>query len=283
MAFLELVWDVFYEDCLILFPILFLTFFFIEYLEHRAGKRFLARVERAEATGPLWGALIGCVPQCGFSVSCAHLYNGGIVTAGTLVAVFLSTSDEALPVLLSHRNALPVIWKLLLFKVLLAIVVGYAVDLLWKREKQHQSFAEKNIEHECHIQESSMGELVRESLKRTVEVWLALFVISLVLTFLMDKLPKESIQRFLLNGFFQPFLAALFGFIPNCAVSVVLVELYLSDLISFGSVVAGLSSAAGLGILALLRGKRGIKTYSAILLVCYGAAALIGTLIQLFE
>ncbi|MBQ3160095.1 MAG: hypothetical protein IJC00_06485, partial [Clostridia bacterium] len=104
-----------------------------------------------------------------------------------------------------------------------------------------------------------------------------------VLTFLMDKLPKESIQRFLLNGFFQPFLAALFGFIPNCAVSVVLVELYLSDLISFGSVVAGLSSAAGLGILALLRGKRGIKTYAAILLVCYGAAALIGTLIQLFE
>ncbi|MBR3136541.1 MAG: arsenic efflux protein [Clostridia bacterium] len=283
MAFLELVWDVFYEDCLILFPILFLTFFFIEYLEHRAGKRFLARVERAEATGPLWGALIGCVPQCGFSVSCAHLYNGGIVTAGTLVAVFLSTSDEALPVLLSHRNALPIIWKLLLFKVLLAIVVGYAVDLLWKREKQHQSFAKKNIEHECHIQESSMGELVRESLKRTVEVWLALFVISLVLTFLMDKLPKESIQKFLLNGFFQPFLAALFGFIPNCAVSVVLVELYLSDLISFGSVVAGLSSAAGLGILALLRGKRGIKTYAAILLVCYGAAALIGTLIQLFE
>ena len=283
MAFLELVWDVFYEDCLILFPILFLTFFFIEYLEHRAGKRFLARVERAEATGPLWGALIGCVPQCGFSVSCAHLYNGGIVTAGTLVAVFLSTSDEALPVLLSHRNALPVIWKLLLFKVLLAIVVGYAVDLLWKREKQHQSFAEKNIEHECHIQESSMGELVRESLKRTVEVWLALFVISLVLTFLMDKLPKESIQRFLLNGFFQPFLAALFGFIPNCAVSVVLVELYLSGLISFGAVVAGLSSAAGLGIIALLRGKRGVKTYAAILAACYVAAALAGTLIQLLE
>ena len=157
MAFLELVWDVFYEDCLILFPILFLTFFFIEYLEHRAGEKFLRRVERAEKTGPLWGALIGCVPQCGFSVSCAHLFNGGIVTAGTLVAVFLSTSDEALPVLLSHRSALPVIWKLLLVKVILAVVAGYTLDFIWKREQQHQSFAKKNIEHECHIKESSIS------------------------------------------------------------------------------------------------------------------------------
>ncbi len=283
MAFLELVWDVFYEDCLILFPILFLTFFFIEYLEHRAGQTFLDRVERAQKTGPLWGALIGLVPQCGFSVSCAHLFNGGIVTAGTLIAVFLSTSDEALPVLLSHRSAFPVIWKLLLVKVLLAIVAGYVADFVWTREKQHQSFAKKNIEHECHIQESSMGELLRESFKRTLEVWAALFVVSIVLTFVMEHVPKESIQRFLLQGAFQPFLAALFGFIPNCAVSVVLVELYLSDLISFGAVVAGLSSAAGLGILALLRGKRGVKTYSAILAVCYVAASLAGLLIQLFE
>ena len=262
MAFLELVWDVFYEDCLILFPILFLTFFFIEYLEHRAGEKFLRRVEKTEKTGPLWGALIGCVPQCGFSVSCAHLFNGGIVTAGTLIAVFLSTSDEALPVLLSHRSALPVIWK---------------------PEQQRESFAKKNIEHECHIKESSIGELVWESFKRTLEVWAALFVVSIVLTFVMERVPKESIQRFLLSGFFQPFLAALFGFIPNCAVSVVLVELYLSDLISFGAVVAGLSSAAGLGILALLRGKRGVKTYTAILAVCYLAASLAGTLIQLLE
>ncbi|MBO7510925.1 MAG: arsenic efflux protein [Bacteroidales bacterium] len=209
MAFLELVWDVFYEDCLILFPILFLTFFFIEYLEHRAGEKFLRRVERAEKTGPLWGALIGCVPQCGFSVSCAHLFNGGIVTAGTLVAVFLSTSDEALPVLLSHRSALPVIWKLLLVKVILAVVAGYTLDFIWKREQQHQSFAKKNIEHECHIKESSIGELLRESLKRTIEVWIALFIVSIVLTFVMENVPKESVQKFLLTGAFQPFLDAL--------------------------------------------------------------------------
>ena len=283
MAFWELVWDVFYEDCLILFPILFLTFFFIEYLEHRAGERFLRRVERAEKTGPLWGAFIGCVPQCGFSVSCAHLFNGGIVTAGTLIAVFLSTSDEALPVLLSHRSALPVIWKLLLVKVVLAVAAGYLVDYLWKREKQHQSFAKKNIEHACHIKESSTGELLWEAFKRTLEVWIALFIVSIVLTFVMENVPKESIQRFLLSGPAQPFLAARFGFIPNCAGSVVLVELYLSDLISFGAVVAGLSSAAGLGIIALLRGKRGIKTYAAILGACYIAASLAGLILQLFE
>lgn len=283
MAFLELIWDVFFEDCLILFPILFLTFFFIEYLEHRAKETFLARVERAEKTGPLWGALIGCVPQCGFSVSCAHLFNGGIVTAGTLVAVFLSTSDEALPVLLSRGSSLPLILKLLLVKVVLAIAAGYAVDFVWQREKQHQSFAKKNIEHECHIRKSSIGELLWEAFKRTLGVWTALFVVSIVLTFVMNNVPKETIQRFLLNGAFQPFLAALLGFIPNCAVSVVLVELYLSDLISFGAVVAGLSSAAGLGILALLRGRRGAKTYTVILGACYLAASLAGLLIQLVE
>ena len=128
-----------------------------------------------------------------------------------------------------------------------------------------------------------MSELLWESFKRTLGVWTALFVVSIVLTFSMEKVPKETIQRFLLHGAFQPFLAALFGFIPNCAVSVVLVELYLSDLISFGAVVAGLSSAAGLGILALLRGKRGVKTYTAILGSCYLAATLAGTLIQLLE
>ena len=223
------------------------------------------------------------MPQCGFSVSCAHLFNGGIVTAGTLIAVFLSTSDEALPVLLSHRSALPVIWKLLLVKVVLAVAAGYLVDYLWKREKQHQSFAKKNIEHACHIKESSTGELLWEAFKRTLEVWIALFIVSIVLTFVMENVPKESIQRFLLSGPAQPFLAALFGFIPNCAVSVVLVELYLSDLISFGAVVAGLSSAAGLGIIALLRGKRGIKTYAAILGTCYIAASLAGLILQLFE
>ena len=283
MSFGKLVWDVFYEDCLILFPILFLTFFFIEYLEHRAGEQFLARVEQAEKTGPLWGALIGCVPQCGFSVSCSHLFNGGIVTAGTLIAVFLSTSDEALPVLLSHRSALPVIWKLLLIKLVIAVIVGYAVDLIWSRDQQHLSFAEKNIEHECHIKKSSTGELIWASFTRTVQVWAVLFIVSILLTFIMDRVPKESVQHFLLPGYFQPLLAALFGFIPNCAASVVLVELYLSDLISFGSVVAGLSSAAGLGIIVLLRGKRGIKTYAAVLTVCYLSAALSGVIIQLFE
>ena len=128
-----------------------------------------------------------------------------------------------------------------------------------------------------------MGELLRESFKRTLEVWTALFIVSILLTFVMEHVPKESIQRFLLTGAFQPFLAALFGFIPNCAVSVVLVELYLSDLISFGAVVAGLSSAAGLGIIALLRGRRGVKTYAAILGACYVAASLAGSIIQLLE
>lgn len=282
MTFWELVWEVFTEDCLILLPILFLTFFLIEYLEHRAGKKFLAVVERSEKTGPLWGALVGCIPQCGFGVSCAHLYNGGIVTAGTLVAVFLATSDEAIPILLSRPGSWGVIWKLLLIKVVVAVATGYLLDLVWKRSKQKESFKEKHIEHVCHAESTTLKGLLWESLKRTLTVWALLFVVSVALSLLMENIPKESIESFLLAGFFQPFLAALFGFIPNCAASVVLIELYLAGLISFGSAVAGLCSAAGLGILALFRGKRGIKQYLIILGVVYGASVLAGSLLQLF-
>lgn len=281
MHFWDTVWDVFAEDCLLLLPILFLTFFLIEYVEHRAGEKFVSTLRRSRRTGPLWGALLGCVPQCSFSVSCAHLYNEGIVTAGTLVAVFLSTSDEAIPVLLSQSNAWRLILVLLLCKVFVACATGFALDFFYKQDRQQADFEKLHVEHSCHAKKTDVKELLWESFKHTLEVWCVLFLVTLGLTFLMNLVPRESLQRFLLGGFFQPFLAGLLGLIPNCAVSVVLVELYLSELISFGSMVAGLCTSAGLGLLVLFKGKRGLKNWFLILGVTYLAAVVAGSLLQL--
>lgn len=281
MLFLETMWEVLTEDCLLLLPILFLTFFFIEYLEHRAGDKLVKVVERSHRSGPLFGALLGCIPQCSFSVSCSHLYNEGIVTAGTLVAVFLSTSDEALPVLLSTPNAWGLIGKMLVIKVLVALIAGFSLDLIYKYSRQQADFVKLQSKHDCHVQKTDIKELILDTLKHTLLVWGILYIITLAMTLLMGLISKENIQAFLLPGFFQPFLAGLFGLIPNCAVSVVLVELHLNGLISFGSMMAGLCSAAGMGILVLFKGKRGSKNALLILGVCYAASVLTGLILQL--
>lgn len=280
-AFLEIVLEAFFEDCLLLFPILFITFFVIEYLEHLAGDKLVNTIQRSKKTGPLWGALIGCVPQCSFSVSCAHLYNAGIVTAGTLAAVFLSTSDEAIPVLLSHPGSLLLILKLLGIKILIGLAAGFLLDFLYKRDRQRADFMNRHIEHECDAEDYSVKALLKECLKRTVSVWLVLCAVTIVLSFLLEFVSEGSIRAFLLQGALQPVLAGLFGFVPNCAVSVVLIELYLKQLISFGSLVAGLCSSAGLGIFILFKGKRGFRHYLKLLGYVYVVSVLAGELLQL--
>lgn len=279
--FWETVLEAFTEDCLLLFPILFITFFLIEYFEHLAGDKLVGIVQRSKKTGPFWGALIGCVPQCSFSVSCSHLYNAGFATAGTLAAVFLSTSDEAIPVLLSNPGTLGLVGKLLGAKIIIAVSAGFLLDYLYKKDKQDADYDRRHIEHECKAEDYSVGTLLSESFKRTVGVWLILFAVTVALSLFLSTVSEESIRAFLLPGFWQPLLAALFGLIPNCAVSVVLVELYLKSLISFGSLIAGLCSSAGLGIFILFKGKRGLKNYLLIIAYVYAAAVLSGELLQL--
>ena len=280
-AFLDTVLDAFFEDCLLLFPILFATFFLIEYIEHLAGDKLVVSIQRSQKTGPLWGALIGCVPQCSFSVSCSHLYNAGIVTAGTLVAVFLSTSDEAIPVLLSHPGSVLLVIKLLAVKILIGVSAGFLLDRLYKYERQQSDFESRHIVHECDAEDFSLKTLLKECLHRTISVWLILFAVTAVLSYLLTFVSEDTIRNFLLPGFWQPILAALFGLIPNCAVSVVLIELHLKELISFGSLVAGLCSSAGLGIFILFKGKRGVKHYLVIITYVYIVSLLTGEVLQL--
>lgn len=269
-------------DCAKLVPFLLITVLAMEYIEHRAADQFTAAIQRAGRFGAPVGALLGIVPQCGFSAACAHLFNGGLVSAGTLAAVFLSTSDEALPILLSHPDKLSAVWKLVVVKLAVAVIAGFALDLLWPVSKQRSDFAKTEQPHACDCDEGSrFVDILWAAVKRTLSILLFLFLVTLALNLLIAAIGEERLSALLLPGPFQPLLAAVIGLIPNCAASVMLTQLYLSGVITFGSAIAGLCSASGIGLLVLLRGNRGRKAYAIVLASVFIASVLAGSLLQL--
>ncbi len=269
-------------DALKILPFLFVAFCIIELLEHHTGEKLNRFFARAGKGGPLLGALLGCVPQCGFSVLCANLYAGGVVTLGTLIAVFLSTSDEAVLLLAANPSAAPDIFKLLLMKVLIAVAAGCLVDLFTrKKQKDGGDLHLKDLcEHEhcgCH----EHGGVLRPALLHTGKIFGFLLLFTLLLNFAVALLGHERLETLLLtDSIFQPLLAALFGFIPNCAASVLLTQLYLEGALQFGAVVSGLCTGAGAGLLVLFRENRNPKDNLKILGILYVAAVVPGVILQ---
>ena len=281
MDFLELILDALL-DTLKLAPFLLLTILLMEWIEHRAADRFTTALQKAGRFGAPAGALLGLFPQCGFSAACAHLFNGGLVSAGTLVAVFLSTSDEALPILISSPDGRSAVWRLVLTKVAVALIAGIIVDLIWPLRRQNAAYALTEEPHACECERNApFREILWAAVQRTLSILLFVFLFTLALNVLIAFIGEERFAALLLPGPFQPLLAAVIGFIPNCAASVLLTQLYLDGLITFGSAIAGLCSASGVGLLVLLRGKRGWKTYARVLGAVYLSSALAGTVLQL--
>jgi len=268
-------------DCLKTLPFLFLTVLILEIIEHRAADRFVASMRRAGRFGPLLGAGLGCVPQCGFSAACAELFNGGLVSAGTLVAVFLSTSDEAIPILLSNPGGLLEVLKLLGAKLLIAIIAGFVLDAIWSREKQQLSFIENNEPHVCKSDEKFIH-IVLAALRRALGIFLFLFIITLALSLLIEYFGEERLAALLLPGPFQPLIAGVIGLIPNCAVSVLLTELYLDGMLTAGALLAGLLPGAGVGTLVLLRTNKRPKENLSILGLLVAVGFVFGLIFDLF-
>lgn len=262
-------------DTLKTLPFLFGAYLLIEFLEHRAADKLTGALSRMGALGPIGGAVLGCVPQCGFSVAAANFYAGRLITPGTLLAVFLATSDEALPILLSRPQAMPDLIKLLVVKLVVAAVFGLLADLAYNKllkvkrdEPFHDLCDDCDCEHEG---------IFKAALHHTVKIFIFLFIINLVLGFAIHFIGEDNISRLLLSGsVFQPLLAALIGFIPNCAASVILTELYLAGSLSFGSAVAGLCTGAGLGFAVLFKTNRHTKENLALAGVLYAAAVITG-------
>lgn len=313
-------------DCLKLLPFLLAAYLLIEWLEHRAGDRFGAFLKRSGRLGPLIGGLLGLVPQCGFSVVCANFYAGGLVSMGTVIAVMLATSDEALPLLLTEGigNGMQIAEILLLLatKLVIGVAAGFAVDAVSsvyrrrkapetapdaaKSEEEHEAHVHAHTERECegreHEEYSEHGHnhntlcehcgceeqhgfvrgILLPALKHVGSIMLFIFAVTLALNAVVEFIGEDSLKS-LLGGsaLLQPVIAAIFGFIPNCAASVVITELYISGGLGFGAAVAGLCTGAGTGLLMLFRANRSIRQNLTIMGIMFAVASLSGIILQL--
>lgn len=267
-------------DCLKMLPFLFVAFILIEALEHYSSEfteKMLIKVGKA---GPIVGAVAGCVPQCGFSVMAANLYAGGIISVGTLLSVFIATSDEAILIMLGNPGAIKEVGPLLASKVLIAIAAGYIVDIFLKNRISVPK-ASGNLCDDCGCHEEESG-VLKPAWHHTVKIFVYLFIFTGILNLCVEIFGIERLSAFLLGDtIFQPVIAAVIGLIPNCAASVILTQLYLSGAISFASVIAGLCTGAGIGLVVLCKVNRDKKENLKIIGVLLAIAIIAGILLEI--
>jgi len=279
-----------------LVPLLAAIYFLVAFLEYRYGDRMGHFIMRFGVWGPVAGALFGCLPQCGFSVIAAALYVKRLVSVGTLLAVFISTSDEAVPVLLTMPQKAPMVVLLIFIKVIIAIMAGITVDFFINkrmnkeekaiagRDKNYQVAIDKHkgcCSHVLSEKPSKVKVLFWHPLMHTIKIYFFLLILSVLLGFVVGVVGNERIGSILLNGMvFQPFIAVFIGLIPNCFASVLLAELYARNAISFGSLIAGLCAGAGLGFLVLLKENKDLKDTLRIIGLLLAISIFSGIIIQ---
>ena len=294
------------KDSLNMLPLLLIIYIGIELIEYKWGDRIRLRIQRAGSAGPAIGALGGSLPQCGFSVVGATLYTQRLVTIGTLLAIYLSTSDEALPVILSQPDKAGVIIPLILTKVLIAIVAGYSIDFIFRKTnknvlghiKKYESGTDDSKHHHQDVindvtaccghninptPKFNAKEIFIHPIIHTAKVFAYIFIVTLVINSVIFWIGEDILAKILAsNTILQPFLAALVGLLPNCASSVAITELFLNGTITYGAVIAGLSASGGLGLLVLFKEDKNKKDVLKIIGLLYGISVFAGLLIQLF-
>lgn len=273
----------FFIDSIGLLPFLFLTYLAMELLEHYTGSKLNEKIQNAGKLGPLWGAALGIVPQCGFSAAAASFYSGRIIGIGTLIAVFLSTSDEMLPILLSESVPFKTVLGILGIKLIIACVSGMIAETVYEKFL-HKKDAEMDIHAVCEEEQCSCEEgVLKSAIKHTITIYFYILLITFVLNFVIHGVGEEVLGQFLSNvPVLGQLIAALVGLIPNCASSVVITQLYVKGVISSGMMMSGLLVNAGVGTLVLIRLNRNFKQNMGIIGSVYGFGVLWGVVIDLF-
>ena len=270
----------FIQETLLLLPFLFVTYLVLEAIEAKAGSALESFLERARSVGPLAGALAGAVPQCGVSAAASSFYAGGIVSVGTLMAVFLSTSDELIPVLLSKQVPVQLMVKIVLLKISAAIIIGFSIDAILRfiRHLRRKVSVHELCEHShCHCAHHR-GILV-PALIHTAEIFFFIVLVSGAIELCMHYFGEDSLNALhLKQPFFGELAAGLIGLIPNCAVSVAGAELYCQGAMSAGALMASSFTGSGLGLLVLFRTNRNWKENLAILVTVYFTGVILGWL-----
>lgn len=297
------------EDTLPLLPWILLLYVLIELLESKAD---LTKINRfGGKVGPLVGSATGLIPQCGFSIMAAKLFEQKYITVGTLLSIFIATSDEAFIIMLSSGEGAVWVLPMLAVKILVGVAVGYAVDGVAKLigrgqvcveipsayeeepKTTHEIFMraylkEKDVDVKCscgrsHTEDVAWKKYFLYPLLHTLKVAGFIFLVNFVLTAIIHSVGEEVFVEFMhRNRFLQPFLTSAIGLIPNCASSVVITETFLAGGITFGSCVAGLCANAGMGFVVLLKNVRQWKRNVTLIGICYGVAVVVGLLLNIF-
>ena len=266
-------------DGIKLLPFLFIVFFVLEYIEHKVSIKNKKIIEKSGNYGPFIGAILGMFPQCGFSVAATNLFSARVITFGTLIAIYLSTSDEMLPILLSNGLPLTFILKIILIKVIIGMIAGFIIDYLLKNKISLKSIHDICEEEHCDCKHS----LIKSTIKHTLNIFSFIIITSFILNTLIFLIGEDNLGKLLLKGnIFAPLLASLIGLIPNCASSILLSELYLSSAISFGSMMAGLLTGSGVALLVLFKTNKNVKENIFILGSIYFIGSIVGLIINLW-
>lgn len=263
-------------DSLKLIPFLFIAFLIIELFEHKLAKKTKASIIKTKKFGPIVGALLGAIPQCGFASVATNLYVTRIISLGTLISIYLSTSDEMLPILLSHNTPIKDILVILGIKVAIGIIMGVIIDfIIRKQEKGEFSICEDD---KCDCKDS----IIKSSIIHTLKTIIFIFLITFLLNILMSYISEDVLSNiFMKKSLFAPIFASLIGLIPNCASSVVITEFYLNGIITMGTCIAGLLTNAGLALIVLFKTNKNIKENIGILSIIYLIGVISGIIINL--
>lgn len=268
-------------DAIKLLPFLFASFLLLEFFEHKMNDRTRGVIKKAGKFGPLAGSVLGAVPQCGFAAMASSMYTTRVITLGTLIAVYLSTSDEMLIIMLAKHDVAVFIQGLIIIaiKIVIGIIAGFVIDFIMR----HKSQDEERIHDFCEIDNCHCEHgIFRSAVHHTVKIFAFILIITFVLNTAIHFLGEENLSKILLkDSYFAPFVSALVGFIPNCASSVVITEMFLSGTISFGSCVAGLLTGSGMGLMILFKVNKPMKQNFIIALIVFVIAVFCGCIIDL--
>lgn len=268
-------------DSLKLIPFLLVAFLIIELLEHKLNNKTKNIITKSKKIGPIIGSLLGVIPQCGFSVMATNLYITRIITLGTLISIYLSTSDEMLIIMISEKVEISLILKILLIKIFFGIVYGLIIDkIINKKKKDKETNYELCDEEHCDCNHS----ILLSAIKHTLHITLFIFIITLIINTIFTLLGDNYLSKILLNNsILSPFITSLIGLIPNCAASVILTELYLNSTISLGALIGGLLTSSGSSLLVLIKNNKNQKENLSIILLLYALGVLSGIIIELIS
>ena len=274
-------------DAIKLLPFLFITYLIMEYIEHKMGEKSKNTIKKSGKLGPVIGSILGIFPQCGFSVSATNLYAGRVITLGTLIAVYLSTSDEMLPIFISEAVSPIIILKILGIKLIIGMIAGILIDLvvnLLNKNTQIENPEENEIGHICEEEHCHCNEkgIFKSAVSHTLNIFLFIILITFIINIVVYFVGEETIASWILNKpVIGPMITALIGLIPNCAASVIITNLYLENVISLGSMIAGLLTGAGVGLAVLFKTNNKLKENIGIVALLYIIGTISGIIIEL--